>query len=158
MTKDIQSSPRSPPIQDDLDAELIQATLQGNPHSFGELIKKHQPHLFLMVQKHLRQREEAEDVVQQVPSGETVLVAPVLHQFQLDDLLRQSPILQRHRVILQPYDGQQVAGQYLLLFRRRADLPDELRTGPVSAELLAETRHGTTQLAALYRFTPKVVP
>lgn len=103
-------------------------------------------------------RRLLEDVVQQVPRGETVLVAPVLHQFQLDDLLRQSPILQRHRVILQPYDGQQVAGQYLLLFRRRADLPDELRTGPVSAELLAETRHGTTQLAALYRFTPKVVP
>ena len=59
-------SPRSPPDTDDLDRHLIQATLQGNQASFGELIQKHQPSVFLMVHRHLRHREEAEDVVQQV--------------------------------------------------------------------------------------------
>ena len=66
MSKNIDSSPRSPPPNADLDANLIQATLDGDPKSFGELIQKHQPPLLRMVQRHVRQREEAEDVVQQI--------------------------------------------------------------------------------------------
>jgi RNA polymerase sigma-70 factor, ECF subfamily len=57
----------SPPnIIPDLDAGLIQATLNGNQESFSELMRKHHPTVFLMVHRHLRQREEAEDVVQQI--------------------------------------------------------------------------------------------
>ncbi len=66
VTKTIACSPRSPPPLDDLDASLIEATLQDNPRSFGELMKRHQPAIFLMVHRHLRQREEAEDVVSHV--------------------------------------------------------------------------------------------
>lgn len=96
-------------------------------------------------------RELLNEVTQHVPAGSTVHVAPVLHQFQLDDLFRQSPMLRRQGIVLQPYDGPQAAAEYLLLFRRRADLPQELRDGPANAELLAETRRGHVQLAALYR-------
>ena len=66
MFKNGVSSPRSPPATDDLDKSLIQATLEGNQQSFAQLIQKHQPSIFVMVHRHLRQREEAEDVVQQV--------------------------------------------------------------------------------------------
>jgi len=93
------------------------------------------------------------EVVRAVPAGSRVMVAPVLHQFQLDDLERQSPILRRHGIRLIPYGTSPPAAEYLLLFRRRADLPDELRFGPVDAELRAETRRGGVQLAALYRLS-----
>jgi RNA polymerase sigma-70 factor (ECF subfamily) len=66
VTRDAHSPPRPPPITDDIDDELIKSTLTGNQQSFNELIKRHQPALLLMVQRHLRQREEAEDVVQHV--------------------------------------------------------------------------------------------
>lgn len=51
---------------DQLDSSLIHATLHGNQTSYAELIRRHQPPIFLMVHRMLRQREEAEDVVQQV--------------------------------------------------------------------------------------------
>jgi RNA polymerase sigma-70 factor (ECF subfamily) len=51
---------------DDLDGKLIQATLLGNRQSFNELIQKHQPTLYVMIHRHIRQREETEDIVQQV--------------------------------------------------------------------------------------------
>lgn len=89
------------------------------------------------------------ELVLDIPAGSTVQVAPVLHQFQLDDLRRQSPILRRHGVQLVPYSDPNEA-RYLLLFRRRADLPDELRNGPIGGKLLAEVRRGGAQLAALY--------
>ncbi len=70
MTKNIARSPRSLPsnplITEDLDEYLIRSTLQGNQKSFGELIQRHQGSIFRMVHRHLRQREEAEDVVQQI--------------------------------------------------------------------------------------------
>jgi hypothetical protein len=91
------------------------------------------------------------DLVREVPEGSAVMVAPVLHQFQLDDLLRQSPILRRGNIQLVPYTDAPNRPDYLLLFRRRADLPEELRFGPRDAKLLAETRRGRVQLAALYR-------
>lgn len=66
MTEKTVFPPRPPPFADDLDGDLIQATLQGNQTAFSQLIQKHQPAIFLMVHRQLRQREEAEDVVQQV--------------------------------------------------------------------------------------------
>jgi hypothetical protein len=90
------------------------------------------------------------EVVNHVPAGRTVYVAPVLHPFQLDDLLRQSPALRRHKLRLVAYEGPRLEADYLLVFRRRADLPEALRDGPQGA-LLAETRRGGAQLAALYR-------
>jgi hypothetical protein len=103
-------------------------------------------------------RRLLEDAVAIVPEGGELLVSPVLHLFQLEDLQQQSPILRRQRVRLLPYQGAPQPGQYLLVFRRRADLPDELRSGPANSELLAETRLQSTQLAGLYRFLPVVQP
>ena len=61
-----------------------------------------------------------------VQEGATIAVSPVLHQFQLDDLLMQSPILRARRIRLVASsavrdDGKvQIAGE--LLFCRKADL------------------------------------
>jgi hypothetical protein len=96
-------------------------------------------------------RELLQRVVEQTPRGATIAVSPVLHQFQVEELWRQSPILRAHGVRLVPYESRDTA-EYVLLFRRLADLPEELRNGPDDAELLAEvSRHGV-QLAALYRW------
>jgi hypothetical protein len=94
------------------------------------------------------------DLVRNVPAGSTVMVAPVLHQFQLDDLTRQSPILRRHGIRIVPYTGTTPRPEYLLLFRRQADLPDDLRVRRQESELIAETRRLGVQLAALYRLHP----
>ena len=56
---------RAPPVESS-DAELIHSSLQGNQKSFGQLIQRHEPAILRMVYRQLRQREEAEDVVQQV--------------------------------------------------------------------------------------------
>lgn len=90
------------------------------------------------------------ELTRQVPAESTVQVAPVLHQFQLDDLWQQSSILRRHDVRLVAYAEKQQDVRYLLLFRRRADLPKELRDGPQHGKLLAEVRRSGVQLAALY--------
>lgn len=93
------------------------------------------------------------ELTRQVPAGSTIQVAPVLHQFQLDDLVRQSPILRSHGVRLVPYAETNKDAGYVLLFRRRADLLDKLRDGPTNGKLLAEVRRGGAQLAALYELT-----
>jgi hypothetical protein len=96
-------------------------------------------------------RSLLERVVEVTPRGSTIAVAPVLHQFQVEELLRQSPVLRRHGVRLVPYDPAHHPTDYVLLFRRQADLPPELRAGPAEGELLAEVRRRGVQLAALYR-------
>jgi len=48
------------------DAEGIQAVRRGNPDAFQFLIQRHHGFVFLVVQRHLRHREEAEDTTQQV--------------------------------------------------------------------------------------------
>lgn len=82
------------------------------------------------------------DIVKAVPRGSTIAVAPVLHQFQVQDLLTQSPILRAHDVRVIAYDPQQVSAEYLLVFRRRADLDPalelRLRDGPRLAEVVRD--------------------
>ncbi len=82
------------------------------------------------------------DVVKNVPRGSTIAVAPVLHQFQVEELLAQSPILRAHAVKLVAYDPDKTPTEYVLVFRRRADLNVELeaqlRDGPRLAEVVRE--------------------
>ncbi len=82
------------------------------------------------------------DVVKNVPRGSTIAVAPVLHQFQVEELLTQSPILRAHAVKLVAYDPAAQSMDYVLLFRRRADLDanleKRLREGPRLAEVIRE--------------------
>lgn len=95
-----------------------------------------------------------QDVVERTPPGVTIAVTPVLHQFQVEELLRQSPILRRHGVKLVPYDPQKTPTEYVLVFRRQADLPPEWRKFPPPAEAVAEVRRQDVPLAGLYRLPP----
>lgn len=82
-------------------------------------------------------REFQEDIVAAVPRGTRIAVAPVLHQYQLDDLRRQSPVLRRRGIRLEPIDSdifnlsavympdRRNPAPYVLVFRRKADLPTE---------------------------------
>ncbi|HLQ46507.1 MAG TPA: hypothetical protein VK137_17315, partial [Planctomycetaceae bacterium] len=66
-------------------------------------------------------------VVACVPEGATVAVSPVLHQFQLDELLTQSPILRARGIRLVAasaiHGKATLAVAGTLLFCRKADLP-----------------------------------
>ena len=48
------------------DDQLIRETLAGRNEAFGELVRRHQSLLMDLAQRMLRNREEAEDVIQQV--------------------------------------------------------------------------------------------
>jgi Dolichyl-phosphate-mannose-protein mannosyltransferase len=94
-------------------------------------------------------RDLLEELTRAVPEGAHVAVCPVLHQFQLEEMQSQSPILRARKVVLLPYRGNQPGQpEYLLMFRRLADLPPELRTSP--GRPLAEVRRGGVLLAGLY--------
>lgn len=69
------------------------------------------------------------EVARGTPKQAKVIVSPVLHQFQLDDLLQQSPILRRHGVRLVPLTvngvDQRSEAQAVLEFNRKADLTSQ---------------------------------
>ena len=63
-------------------------------------------------------------LVESVPEGATVAVMPTLHQFQADEYRRQSPILRAHGAKLVEYRQESKSQKYILVYRRRADLPE----------------------------------
>ncbi|MEZ6132178.1 MAG: glycosyltransferase family 39 protein [Planctomycetaceae bacterium] len=85
----------------------------------------------------------------QVPANSTIYVAPVSHQFQLQDLEHLVPMVSRKNVQLVPfkYDPQAQRG-LVLLIHRLADLPRHLRSGPDGADVVAS---GTWHGVILYR-------
>ena len=95
-----------------------------------------------------------------VPEGGTLAVAPVLHQFQLDTLLSQSPALRSGGVKLIEYGKPEAAdATALLLFNRKASLPEELRVFTATAEPLAVLQRQGVMLGAVYRLeTPRDSP
>jgi hypothetical protein len=96
-------------------------------------------------------RDFLESCVKAVPRGSRIEMFPILDVFQLDGLTKQSPILRGHGIELAPYRGfDRMQSRYLLVFRRRADLPDPIRDEPPRSRLLAEVRRSGVQLAALY--------
>lgn len=72
------------------------------------------------ITRHLLRR-----LVEEVPEGATVAVIPTLHQFQADDYMRQSPMLRSHRIKIVEFQDAANAQTFLLVFRRRADLPEK---------------------------------
>ena len=100
-------------------------------------------------------------IVEHVPVGATVHVAPVLHGMQLPGMLLQSPILQLHQIRLDSYDDRirdQV--KYVLVFRRMADSrkslaepADTVQHAPAGMRFLTEIRREGVQLAVLYEVT-----
>ena len=100
-------------------------------------------------------------IVEHVPVGATVHVAPVLHGMQLPGMLLQSPILQLHQIRLDSYDDR-IRNQvkYVLVFRRMADSrtslaepADPVQHAPAGMRFLTEIRREGVQLAVLYEVT-----
>jgi hypothetical protein len=91
-----------------------------------------------------------------LPEGGTLAVAPVLHQFQLDDLLTQTPALRDRRIRLVEYQsGAQKSADGLLVFMRKSSLPEELREAISTATPTATVRRQGVLLAAFYRLPLK---
>lgn len=79
----------------------------------------------------------------EAPETETVYVMPVLHQFQLDELMHQSPILRKKGFRLRPYQDEhtdQLTDGWLI-FSRKADVPSEMWGG---LNGIGERRHKVT--------------
>jgi hypothetical protein len=96
-------------------------------------------------------RDLLERTAEKVPEGAEIDCAPVLHGFQLDELVKQSPVLRRRGIRLHPYDADrpQHSG-YLLIFCRLADLSPELQTLMVKRTALVEIRRSGVLLAGLF--------
>jgi len=101
-------------------------------------------------------RDFLQTVVRQVSQGATIDVTPVLYQFQLDEMLRQSPILRGRGIQLRPFEDKNIEQiRYVMFFHRRADLSELLHSSPPQARLLAEVRRQGVQLAAAYELAPQ---
>lgn len=103
-------------------------------------------------------RSLLEEVTRKVPAGETVAVTPVLHQFQAEEMWRQSPILRRHGVEVIPYEASDPSIRYVLLFYRLADLPEEFHNGHAGWEAIREIEVDNVPQAGLYRRTKSESP
>ena len=98
-------------------------------------------------------RNFLEEVCRHVPEGSTIDVMPVLQPTHLKILLDQSPVLRRHKIRLRPYLPEQNGPPpYVMIFRRKADLPFPLREDPATADVLTEVQIQGVRLAALYEF------
>jgi hypothetical protein len=99
-------------------------------------------------------RNFLEEIARSVPEGAHIDVSPVLlpNNMQTDEMLSQSPVLRRRGIVLSTYlpDAPRHA-EYLLVFRRLADLsPDVQRRIARSAPLLAVRREGVL-IAGLWK-------
>jgi hypothetical protein len=96
-------------------------------------------------------RDLLERIAEKVPEGSEIDCAPVLHEFQLDEMLKQSPVLRRRGVRLHPYDADRPShSPYLLVFCRLADLSPQLQTLTTERTPLVEVRRSGVLLAGLY--------
>jgi 4-amino-4-deoxy-L-arabinose transferase-like glycosyltransferase len=104
-------------------------------------------------------REFLERIAQTVPEGAAIDVAPVLFDFQLAEVLKQSPVLRRHGIRLHAYDADQSRhSAYLLVFCRLADLSPELQTLIAERPALVETRRSGVLLSGLYDLSAPSAP
>jgi len=96
---------------------------------------------------------------EQVPENSTVFVAPVSHQFQLQDIMSLVPIVQQRKIKLAPYEyDPDKQNGLLLLIHRLADLRPELRVVPPGATVVAEARLDDVVLARLIDTSPRESP
>jgi 4-amino-4-deoxy-L-arabinose transferase-like glycosyltransferase len=103
-------------------------------------------------------RQLLKEVAREVPAGETVYVAPVLHPANRIDLMLLSPILRERELRFDSYDDRDPSKRdmrYVLVYRRHADPWPALEPAPAGGDLLAEVRRLGVQLAALYRLPAK---
>jgi hypothetical protein len=99
-------------------------------------------------------RNFLEEIARSVPEGAHIDVSPVLlpNNMQTDEMLSQSPVLRRRGIVLSTYlpDAPRHA-EYLLVFRRLADLsPDVQKRIARSSPMLAVRREGVL-IAGLWK-------
>jgi len=92
-------------------------------------------------------RSLLESVVKVVPEGTDVALLPTLHQFQADEFRRQSPILRRHRLRFIGYRDDNRSAQYVVVYRRLADLPAEVADKVMDIGTIKSSQLGSLRLA-----------
>ena len=90
------------------------------------------------------------DLEQQVPPGSRIAVAPIMHQFYLSELSRQSPIVRRHRWQLEAYGAATTRPDFLLTFERRADVPATSALEAADWQPVSSIRRQGVPLATLW--------
>jgi len=91
------------------------------------------------------------EIVDKVPRGGRIDVAPVLHPVYLPHLLDVSPTLQGANLTLGAYDDKQAGGsRYVLLFHRKADPWASLTPPPEGTKVLLETKRAGVPLVTLF--------
>lgn len=100
-------------------------------------------------------RDFLQEAVENIPRGATIYVAPVLHQFQLPEMVDQSPLLRTREIKLKPYTTQPLDEKhFLLVYLRRADLTVEVED---HWQVIAEVRRENVVLTRLYGITANSV-
>lgn len=115
-------------------------------------------------------RSFLQECVGQIPENSIIEVAPVLHQFQLEEMETQSPIVRSQGWKFRPYstdpetsNSSPLANQdrYVIIFYRQADLPEQFRIAnkppetsqagsPLLLPIVEQKREGVL-LAALFK-------
>lgn len=92
-----------------------------------------------------------ETAANEIPEGGTLAISPILHQFQLDDLRRQTPALRARDIRLVEYGAPAAAdADGLLIYERRASLPPTLRAELDKRRPTMTIKRQGVRLAALY--------
>ena len=92
------------------------------------------------------------EVAKQVPDHDTIAVFPSLHPTQWTKFSKHVRAWDNSSLQLALYGTPDAKhAQWVMVFRRKADLPEFLRNTPHQLELTAEVRRAGVQLAALYR-------
>ncbi len=98
-------------------------------------------------------RDLWDEAIETVPRNGVVHVTPVLHPLQLVFLESQHPQLSRRGIRLEPCHPERTGeAEYLLVFRREADLAPQIQKHIAPARPQAEVRRQGVRLGAFYHF------
>ena len=97
------------------------------------------------------------EVAERVPEDETIAVFPSLHPLQWPTFTKHARVWDHTPRRLALYGTPDAAeANWVMIFRRKADLPEHLRKAPPDTKRVCEVRRAGVLLAALYhRDTPQ---
>jgi len=109
-------------------------------------------------------RSFLQESVGKIPPGSVIEFAPVLHQFQLEEMETQSPIVRQQRWTFQPYVVESESSKsnlelnrkrYVMIYYRQADLPQRFRVtnqqkNQSTQKPIVELKRKGIRLAALF--------
>ena len=98
-------------------------------------------------------RSLLQQFVKEVPVGSSVAVLPTLHQFQAADYRRQSPLLRAHGIKTVEYQPGPGAPDFILIYRRLADLSESWNVENSDNTLKKNVRSGRLLAYFLIRET-----